>query len=89
VFLILYRIDDDRARAWLPDSQRALDAIAAGTLTGRKLDEKFPLIEGSAQDIRTTLSQHSAVLYDTEKEAIVLQRAAASASAAPASKDSK
>ncbi|QWF15149.1 hypothetical protein [Lysobacter capsici] len=83
VFLILYRIDEGRARAWLPDSQRALDAMAAGTLTGRKLDEKFPLIEGSAQDLRTTLQQHSAVLYDTQKEAIVLQRAA------PASKDSR
>ncbi|MBW8808897.1 MAG: hypothetical protein JF591_08665 [Lysobacter sp.] len=83
VFLILYRIDEGRARAWLPDSQRALDAMAAGTLTGRKLDEKFPLIEGSAQDLRTMLQQHSAVLYDTQKEAIVLQRAA------PASKDSR
>lgn len=83
VFLILYRIDEGRARAWLPDSQRALDAIAAGTLGGRKLEEKFALIEGSAQDLRTTLSQHGAVLYDTEKEAIVLQRTA------PASKDSR
>ena len=93
VFVILYRIDDGLARAWLPDSQRVLDAIAAGTLSGRKLDEKFPLIEGSAQDLRTTLSQHGAVLYDTDKEAIVLQRASpartAPASAAPASKDSR
>lgn len=93
VFVILYRIDDGQARAWLPDPQRALDAIAAGTLTGRKLDEKFPLIEGSAQDLRTTLSQHGAVLYDTEREAIVLQRATpartAPASAAPASEDSR
>lgn len=88
VFLILYRIDDGRARAWLPDSQRALEAIAAGTLSGRKLDEKFALIEGSAQDIGAALSQHGAVLYDTQKEAIVLQRAAP-ASAAPASKDSR
>lgn len=89
VFVILYRIDDDgRARAWFADPQRALDAIAAGTLSGRKLDEKFALIQGSAQDIRGALSQHGAVLYDTEKEAIVLQRAAP-ASAVPASKDSR
>lgn len=83
VFLVLYRIDKGRATAWLPDSQRALNAIAAGELKGRKLDEKFPLLQGSAQDIRDTLLQHGSLLYDTKKEAMVLERVTP-----PASKDS-
>ncbi|ALN90986.1 MULTISPECIES: hypothetical protein [Lysobacter] len=84
VFVILYRIENGRASAWLPDSQRVLAAIATGELNGRKLDEKFPLVQGSAQAIRDTLSQHGALLYNTEaNKAMVLERVLA-----PASKDS-
>lgn len=78
VFLILYRIEDGRASAWLPDPQRALAAIARGELDGRKLDNQSALVQGSPQAIRDTLSQHGALLYDTEKKAMVLERVAAS-----------
>jgi hypothetical protein len=85
VFVILYRIENGRASAWLPDSQRVLAAIATGELAGRKLDEKFPLVQGSAQAIRDTLSQRGAVLYNTEaNKAMVLERVTV-----PVSKDSR
>lgn len=77
VFLVLYRIEGDQAYAWLPDSQRALTAIAAGSLRGRKLEDRFALVEGTAQQLRDTLEQRAGLLYDTDKTAVVLQRATA------------
>ena len=77
VFLVLYRIEGDQANAWLPDSQRALTAIAAGSLRGRKLEDRFALVEGTSQQLRDTLEEHAGLLYDTDKKAMVLQRATA------------
>lgn len=77
VFLVLYRIEGDQASAWLPDSQRALAAIAAGRLRGRKLEDRFALVQGTSPQLRETLADHADLLYDTERKAMVLQRATA------------
>lgn len=77
VFLVLYRIGPDGAlHAWLPDSKRALDAIARGELRGRRLKEQFALVEGDPEQMRDTLSQRSNLLYDTDRKAMVFERAA-------------
>jgi len=77
VFLVLYRIEGGRISAWLPDSQRALAAIARGELAGRKLEDRFALVQGDAQRLRATLAQRTDLLYDTQAKAIALQRVSA------------
>ncbi len=74
VFLVLYRIEDGRISAWLPDSQRALAAIARGELDGRKLEDRFALVQGDAERLRATLARHTDLLYDTRAKAMSLQR---------------
>lgn len=75
VFLVLYRIQGGRISAWLPDSQRALAAIARGELDGRKLEDRFALVQGDAERLRTTLARRADLLYDTQAKAMSLQRA--------------
>lgn len=48
VFLVLYRIDGDQANVWLASPDMALSAIAQGRLQGRKLDDRFALIQTPA-----------------------------------------
>jgi len=78
VFLVLYRINARGGLdAWLPDSQRALAAIARGELAGRKLDERFALVQGTPEQLRDTLAQRLNLLYDTDRKAMVFERAKA------------
>ncbi|QQP96698.1 hypothetical protein [Lysobacter enzymogenes] len=78
VFLVLYRINARGSLdAWLPDSQRALAAIARGELAGRKLDERFALVQGTPEQLRDTLAQRLNLLYDTDRKAMVFERAKA------------
>lgn len=84
VFLVLYRIGPDGVlQAWLPDSKRALDAIARGELRGRRLKEQFALVQGSPEQMRDTLSQQSNLLYDTDRKAMVFERAKAARQDSP------
>lgn len=84
LFLVLYRVGADGAiEAWLPDSQRALAAIARGELAGRKLDERFALIQGTPEQLHDTLEQRLSLLYDTDRKAMVFQRAKAARQDSP------
>lgn len=84
VFLVLYRLGPDgRLQAWLPDSKRALDAIARGELDGRRLKEQFALIQGTPEQLRDTLAQRRNLLYDTDRQAMVFERAKAARQDSP------
>ena len=84
VFLVLYRLGPDgRLQAWLPDSKRALDAIARGELAGRKLDDRYALLQGEPEQLRDTLSQRLTLLYDTDRKAMVFERAKAARQDSP------
>ncbi|QWP75816.1 hypothetical protein J5226_19725 [Lysobacter sp. K5869] len=84
VFLVLYRFNAQGGlEAWLPDSQRALDAIARGELAGRKLDDRYALLQGEPEQLRDTLSQRLNLLYDTDRKAMVFERAKAARQDSP------
>lgn len=84
VFLVLYRLNARGGLdAWLPDSQRALAAIARGELAGRKLDERFALVQGTPEQLRDTLAQRLNLLYDTDRKAMVFERAKAARQDSP------
>ena len=84
VFLVLYRFNAQGGLdAWLPDPQRALDAIARGQLAGRKLDDRFALVQGDPEQLRDTLAQHPDLLYDTDRKAMVFERAKAARQDSP------
>ncbi|SDY89188.1 hypothetical protein SAMN04487939_1083 [Lysobacter sp. yr284] len=83
VFLVLYRLTPNGLDAWLPDSQRALDAIARGGLAGRRLQDRFALVQGTPEQLRDTLAQRLNLLYDTDRKAMVFQRAKAARQDSP------
>jgi len=84
VFVVLYRFDARGGlEAWLPDSQRALDAIARGELAGRKLDDRYALLQGTPEQLRDTLAQRLNLLYDTDRKAMVFERAKAARQDSP------
>lgn len=84
VFLVLYRFNAQGGlEAWLPDSQRALDAIARGELAGRKLEDRYALLQGEPEQLRDTLSQRLNLLYDTDRKAMVFERAKAARQDSP------
>ncbi|MBN7138394.1 hypothetical protein A7A76_04665 [Lysobacter enzymogenes] len=83
VFLVLYRLTANGLDAWLPDSQRAIDAIARGQLAGRKLDDRFALVQGDPEQLRDTLAQRLHLLYDTDRKAMVFERAKAARQDSP------
>ncbi|MGH8082714.1 MAG: hypothetical protein ACREP7_19210, partial [Lysobacter sp.] len=60
VFLALYRIEGDRANVWLASPDLAVAAIAQRRLQGRRLDDKFMLIQDPATPPASKLDPQSA-----------------------------
>lgn len=73
VFLVLYRIEGDRANAWLASPNLALAAIAQGRLHGRKLDDQYALIQDPARlPPRKLDDQHTLVQDEPDRLRAVL-----------------
>ncbi|MEH6422068.1 hypothetical protein [Pseudomonas sp. CGJS7] len=65
VFLVLYRLEGDRASAWLADPALALNAVAQDRLHGGRLDEQYALIRNDPLPSERKIDNRNALVAET------------------------